>query len=383
MKLIKLNSNIYKPTVITNRQQISTEWLTAVLGNSEALTSGEVTSVDFIIMESNWASIVRISVTYSNEAQGMLPQKLLLKMTDTDTGDEAYFDDSEVSYYLRDYIDVPDAPLVRCYNGVYSGEKHCYHLLLDDLSDTHIIALQKSPTFEHALALADAFAIIHARWWVAKRLAEGGIAMHSPSHVQRFIDIARPGLDHILEAARISPQAPDGTKIEIALESHWPDLMCKIFDAHPYVLMNRIKDVNGFTLIHGDPNYTNILVPLESDRPLYLIDRQPFDWSLTTWLALYDLVYVIILDWDVETRRNWEIPILKRYHEELVKRGISNYSWDDLIQDYRLCIPMGLYIATEFCREGINMQLYVRWLNILQRTLTACDDHNCQELWNI
>ncbi len=382
MKPIKQDCNTNQPTLITNKQQISTEWLTTVLGSSEALSSGVVSSIDFTTMESNWASNVRMTVTYSDDAQGLLPSKLFLKMTNTDTGEGTYFDDSELAYYLRDYIDVADAPLVRCYDGVYSAEMHHYHLLLDDLSDTHTIALQKFPTFEHALALAEAFAIIHARWWGAERLAEGGIKMHSPSHIQRFIDIARPGLDHILGAANKSFQAADGTKIDLTLKSHWPDLMHKIFAQHPNTLINRLKDVNGFTLIHGDPNYTNILVPKEGDRPLYLIDRQPFDWSLTTYLALYDLIYVMILDWDVETRRDWEIPVLKHYHKALIERGIHNYSWDALIQDYQLCIPMGLYIATQFCSKGINIPFYKRWLNILQRTLNACDDHNCKELWN-
>lgn len=370
-----------KTTVITNREQISAEWLTTALRNSDALTNGEVASIDLTALESNWASSAHIRVTYSADAQGTRPQKLFLKMTDTDTGDGEYFDDSEVNYYLRDYVDVADAPLVRCYDGAYSAELHRYHLLLDDLSDTHIRALDKPPTFEHALALADAFAIIHARWWGAERLAEYGAVMHSPSHIQRLIDIAEPGLEHILWAADTSPQAVDGTRLDVGLKSHWADLMHEIFANHPSALVKRTHDANGFTIIHGDSNYTNILVPRDGDRPLYLIDRQPFDWSFTTWLALYDLVYVMIFDWDVETRREWEIPVLKQYHAALVERGVRTYSWDALLHDYRLSIPMGLYTATEYCRGGVNLQFYGRWLAVLQRTLAACDDHNCRELW--
>ncbi len=363
-------------TVLTKGEQVSAEWLTATLYKSDALTCGKVVSVDLTAEESNWAASVHIDVTYSTDAQGTRPRKLFLKMTDTDTGDGESFGDSEVNYYLHDYIDVPDAPLVRCYDGVYSAENHRYHLLLDDLSATHVEALRKPRTFEHALALADAFAILHARWWGAERLTEAGAAMHTPAHIQRFIDISAPGLEHILWAARANPQAPDGTQITVDLEPHWPDLLRDVFAKHPNMLVKRTDDANGFTLIHGDPNYTNILVPRDGDRPLYLIDRQPFDWSLTTWLALYDLIYVMILDWNVETRRNWEIPVLRRYHTGLIQRGITNYSWDALWHDYQLTIPMGIYIATEYCRGGINVRLYRRWLHVLQRTLTAMDDHN-------
>ena len=363
-----------KTTVITSSRQVSAEWLTTILRNSDALTGGNVVSVDLTAIESNWASSIRIGVTYSADAQGTLPAKLFLKMTDADIGDGEYFGDSEVAYYLHDYVDVADAPLVRCYDGAYSAETHRYHLLLDDLSDTHIQALNKPPTFEHALALADAFATLHARWWGAERLAEAGAVIHSRSHIQRLSELAAPGLDHILAAANTPSRTPDGTKIEVDLKSHWPDLMRRIFAEYPDALVTRTRDANGFTLIHGDPNYTNILVPRDGDRPLYIIDRQPFDWSLTTWLALYDLVYGMILDWGVERRRTWEIPVLERYHAGLVQRGIANYSWDALIRDYRLCIPMGIYTATEFCRAGIDLRFYGRWLAVLQRTLTACDE---------
>jgi len=122
-------------------------------------------------------------------------------------------------------------------------------------------------------------------------------------------------------------------------------------------------------------------VPRAGDRPIYLIDRQPLDWSLTTWLGAYDLAYAIVLDWDIETRRRFEIPILKRYHDQLVKKGIHGYSWEQLFDDYRLSVAMGVYIATEYCRGGVNERWTPVWLPMLQRALTACDDFDCSELW--
>jgi hypothetical protein len=49
--------------------------------------------------------------------------------------------------------------------------------------------------------------------------------------------------------------------------------------------------------------------------------------------------------------------------------------------DYRLCAVMGVYIATEYCRGGINESWTHVWLPMLQRVLTACDDLDCQALW--
>jgi hypothetical protein len=88
-----------------------------------------------------------------------------------------------------------------------------------------------------------------------------------------------------------------------------------------------------------------------------------------------------VLDWDTEARRRLEQPVLRRYHDRLNKLGVSGYSWERLWDDYRLCVAMGVYIATEYCRGGVTEQWSWVWLPMLQRSLTACDDLNCGELW--
>ena len=49
--------------------------------------------------------------------------------------------------------------------------------------------------------------------------------------------------------------------------------------------------------------------------------------------------------------------------------------WDD----YRLAAAMGIYLAYEYCRGGINNQ--GRWPAMSQRTLVAVAELNGSELW--
>jgi hypothetical protein len=289
-------------------------------------------------------------------------------MVNTDLDDE-FFGPSEVAYYTRDYKDVEDAPLIRCYDAAFSEELKRYHVLLDDVSGTHVEAAQKAPTLEYGLALAEGLAVMHARWWGAQRLAEADAPIHSPEHIRRFVEIAEPGVGHILD------------RFSAGLQPHWPDAIRALYAKHPQRMIERAQDANGFTLIHGDVGCGNILVPREGHRPIYIIDRQPFDWSLTTWLGVYDLAYAIVLDWEVETRRRLEQMILRRYHERLIQNGVRDYSWEQLYDDYRLSAAMGVYIATEYCRGGVNERWVPVWLPMLQRSLTACDDLHCSELW--
>ena len=354
--------------VISSAEQVTPTWLTRVLKASGALTAGTVASFNVDNGRGNWSSNAGLHLQYTAGAQGELPLRLFLKMVNTDLEDES-FGASEVAYYTRDYLGVAGAPLVRCYDAAYSAELRRYHLLLDDLSPTHVVASSRPPTLEYGLALAEGLAALHAHWWGWARLAAAAAPIHDDAFIRQFVAIAEPGLDPILAAAGD------------LLEPHWPGLMRDLYARHPAALIARAVDANGFTLIHGDVGENNVLMPRQGDRPIYIIDRQPFDWSLTTWLGVYDLVYAMVLDWDTPSRRALEWPVLRRYHDELLRRGVTGYSWERLVEDYRLMAAMGVYVATEYCRGGVTS----RWWNFgpttLRRVLTACDDLRCADLF--
>ncbi|MCB0034329.1 MAG: phosphotransferase [Anaerolineales bacterium] len=355
--------------VITELNQVTPAWLTAVLTQNGALQAGHVTAIETADGRGNWSQNGVLKIQYSDDALGERPLTLFLKLVDTDTGDGEYFDDSEVTYYTRDYVGVENAPLIRCYEGAYAAEQMRYHLLLEDLSDTHEECRYKEPTLEYGEALAEGLAVLHAHWWGAERLTTAVAPIHPPEFMQRFVDIAAPGVEPI-----ISHHAAD-------LKPHWPALMREIYAHHPQALIDRTKNAHGFTLIHGDVNPSNILAPKRGERPLYIIDRQPFDWSLTTWLGVYDLAYAMVLYWETDKRRELERPILRHYHEQLYQHGVQDYSWEQLWDDYRLCVAMGVYIATEWCRGGDTERWREIWMFELRRSLTACDDLACAELW--
>jgi hypothetical protein len=354
--------------VISHLEQVTAEWLTLVLTNSGALTRGAVTTFTVDTSRGNWSANARLAVNYSADAQGARPPRLFLKMVNADLDDE-FFGASEVTYYTHDYVGVAEAPLIRCYAGAYSEEQRRYYLLLDDVTETHIEAAQKSPTLEYGLALAEGLAALHAHWWGEQRLAEANAPTHSADHIRRFVSIAEPGAGYILD------------HFSSELQPHWPDMVRAFYAHHPQAMIERTRNANGFTLIHGDVGHNNILIPRAGTRPLYIIDRQPFDWSLTMWLGVYDLAYAMVLDWDSATRRQWETPVLQHYHATLLQRGVTDYAWAQLWDDYRLCVAMGIYIATEYCRGEGGARLAHIWLPMLQRSLTACDDLQCDALW--
>ena len=140
--------------VITTLDQVTPAWLTALLHRSGALTRSSLASVELVIGQGNWSTNANLIVRYTRDAQGSLPQRLFLKMVNTAVDDDELFDESEVTYYTRDYLDVAlTAPLVRCYDAVYSKDLNRYHLLFDDVSETHVAATEKALTIQHGFAL--------------------------------------------------------------------------------------------------------------------------------------------------------------------------------------------------------------------------------------
>jgi hypothetical protein len=269
---------------------------------------------------------------------------------------------------VRDYVDLLDAPIPRCYDAQFSAAPRAYHILMEDLSATHTNTWERPPTLEYGCAVAEALAALHARWWGAERLrAHGG--MPGQPEIERYIGHTRQGLEPMIDA------------LGETLDPAWRQALLDIFANHPARMVERTRDSSGFTLVHGDVNPGNILAPHDAPGPVYLVDRQPFDWSLTTWLGASDLAYMIVHRWERELRRAWELPILRHYHEQLTRRGIVDYSWEQLVYDYRLAAVQSVYVAVEWCvLEEDRTRMRWLWEQQLHKAMTAFFDLRCAEL---
>lgn len=355
--------------VIEALQDVTPVWLTSVLARSGALDEGSVLEVEVTdLQERELSTGARLRLSYSAGSRGTRPERLFLKIVSTEFDNDEPLLPSEVDYYRRDYRGAPRVPIVRCYDAALAEDSRRYHLLLDDVSSTHVQAFEKPLRLGHGLALADGLAAMHAHWWGEARLRQGGMPIPSPAAIERFVEISRGGVGYIMDCCRDE------------LAAHWPETILDLYAYHTQVLVRRTRDSRGFTLIHGDAGPGNILVPLQGDRPVYVIDRAPFEWSLTTWLGVYDLAYALVTGLGIDLRRELEEPLLRRYHAGLLEGGIEDYPWEQLHRDYRMAAAMGVYIATEWCR-GSGRQHKDIWMPMLKQALTAVDDLECREFW--
>jgi hypothetical protein len=326
--------------------------LTALLTASNALTAGSVAAVTVRESDSTWAHLTRVTVSYDDDARGERPMHLLLKHC---RGAVAATP-SEVEYYVRDYVGVHDAPLPHCYGAHYDGRSREYWILLEDLERSHRDGWAGSPGPGYGFRLADALAALHAPHW-------GERASDSQRDIERFFTHVRSGLEPLLAAS--------GRE----LTRRRRDVLRRLFDEHPARLLRRAHDPAGWTLIHGDVNPGNVLRRRDGRGGVLLIDRQPFEWSLTHGLGVSDLSTAIVHWWPTPLRRACERPLLRRYHRALLRRGVRGYDLPQLYADYADCLAFSVYVAVEWCSASDDVER-MRWLwrAQLARALQAIED---------
>jgi len=101
--------------------------------------------------------------------------------------DDEYFGPSKVHYYTRDHIGLDGLPIVRCYHAAYSESKPYYHILMDDLSETHAGRLPRPQPLAYGLTLAEGLAPMHAHWWCKERLTAGRAPIPTAEKINRFV----------------------------------------------------------------------------------------------------------------------------------------------------------------------------------------------------
>jgi serine/threonine protein kinase len=349
---------------IPHPNQIDKPWLTALLKKNGVLASSAVQDIQVDSSPSTNAHIARIQIEYDAGAQGDGPRSLILKTVEAGAG---FVKNSEVNYYARDYLDLADAPIPKCYAAHVDSDNGSYSILMEDLSSTH--GKDTSPSFQYGLEVASALARLHVFGWGEERIQKLDGRISDKAKLDRYIAHVRPGLDWLLEATRTD--IPD----------LWRETILDIFEHHPRKMWERTNDPAGFAIVHGDINPGNILYPINGGK-VYFLDRQPFTWSLTTWLGVSDLSYLMVQYWDTEQRQQLELSVLEQYHRQLIDNGVTEYGWDQLLADYKLCIPQAVYTVAEWCIQPEDRDR-MRWLwrLELERAMHAFFDLGCNELW--
>ena len=314
--------------------EMTPEWMTSVLTASGHLREGRVASVSAqpIGIGRGYASQnLRLNLTYDDASAG--PAALFAKLPMTfEIPAEAktligQLYTREINWYRELKADTP----VRTPTMVWSGmepEAWKFCLLLEDLGHFAEKGQVASCSTEEARLAVRALGRVHATWWESDRLANTPwlpTSAQQATLVQSMWQAAWPGFWEI-EGPRLPPEFEAvGLKTGAAI----PTLLEK-------------GSVSGRTLVHGDYRIENFLFgPPGTDDELVVLDWQVVSFGN----GLRDLAYFIGQNLEEASRREQEQELLRLYYSELVRGGVTGYSFDQCYDDYRTGLLLAMYIA--------------------------------------
>lgn len=375
--------------------EVTPEWLTDVLYREGVLMSGSVIDIERHQNPAFNSHTLHIKPVYTTEATSggqSVPARLLLKCSlDAEWAKRAGA--KEVAFY-QTVQSLPDHPpvIVRCYDAVHDGEYYttqelnkCWgksHLLLDDLSESHVIPVGREaqtsfennlPTDEHLHQVVHVLARIHAYWWQNSLLGTGiaqiGTWCSDEAHIIAETERRRHAWNALL--AQESEWFPQKT-IEI-----YESLFDQLLPLWQRYTQPRLATFKHLTLTHGDAYLANFLCPNNAkvDRP-YMIDWQ----SPEVYRGASDLVTMCATFWTREQRAEGdrELHVLQQYHHTLQENGVSDYAWDDLARDYQLGIIDWLFVALQDRMDGAERNY---WWPKMQCIAHAFEDWRVADLF--
>jgi hypothetical protein len=344
--------------VLTTVDEVTPKWLTRVLSENGCLEHGEVISVQNILTKALPLSVVsRLGVTYSSDLTA--PSKLFLKIANSSMSQA---NGKEVDFYQTVARKIISSALIRCYDAQYSDEFGRSHLLLEDLSETHVQPESPLPPTPLYRELAvESLAEFHASWWDHPQLGNNIGTLFSEQELSTFLsDVEKDVLRFV-----------DFLGEQLSVDQR------KIYDrllASKEKIWGHLTDATRLTVTHGDAHWWNLLYPRDATKHRVCL----FDWQL--WhldLGPRDLAFMIALGGYSERMSSMEPRLVRHYYDTLVAHGVRNYTWDDCWRDYRWSSLRNLNIPVILWSQGRDEKL---WQSNLERALLAYDELRLFEL---
>ena len=331
------------PNILTDVTQLTPRYLTALLREQGVLSEETIADVKVTqSLKSNPSTAYHLSLTYAADPIGTeAPKTLFLKLSNPDF---PWIDDQEVVFYEQLVPQMQKVyaegawPFIHCYEAAYSSESKGWHILLENLAETHgSTADLTMPDERFCRQTIDALARLHAVWWEHPWLGERVGRYLTQSDIDGFeANVHRKLAQH---RPTLAPQLGESAY----------QTLTQATAAWPIRRRARVVAGQGVTLIHRDMHPGNLLFPRNPSRDtIKLIDWQ--SWRVD--VGTDDVAYFLAFHWDEEPGRHMEKRLLRHYFQQLLAYGVREYTWDDCLYDYRASIIRMLSVLTNAMNPG-------------------------------
>jgi hypothetical protein len=337
---------------------------------TEALRKSGVlgaSSVRHVAVEKSFATILshffRLRLTYDDGAAGA-PASLILKAgLPGRAGGPWIGGRHEVAFYAEVAAATSQGYVPRCFGAHWEPDTGAWHLLFEDLSESHFVATQwpLPPTLAQCENIIRMRARFHAAWWDDDRLGMTVGTWQDPSAAEQSTK------------SLMGQYASFADDLGERLSAERRELYARLFDAAPR-LTARYHSHRHMTIVQGDAHVWNCFLPRAGSTDAARL----FDWD--AWrvdVGSDDLAYMMAIHWYPDLRHGFERHLLDCYHDELVAQGVQDYDRRALQEDYRLSVLW--QTTTPIWQHAAGIPPVI-WWNNLERIHLAVDDLGCRDL---
>jgi hypothetical protein len=348
------------PTIPTSLDHFTPDWLSEALG--ERVTAVEIEPVGQGV--GILGLLARLHLTYADAgADGPSTVVANIASSNPETVMVAVhygFYLNEISFY-RDCASTPGLRTPAVHYSDIDDTESTFVLLLEDLASSRLADQIAGCPPEDAARVIDAAAALHSFWWNSPKLddltwlrpvnndayksAQEQYTAVWPGFVERFGDVLPARALAVGEAYQT-----------------------RIADAFDWTVETR-----PLTIAHTDFRLDNLFFDNPDGSPVTVID-----WQLSVRsMGPLDVSYFMAESMAPDDRRAHERPLLERYHAGLVAGGVTDYSFDELYDDYRTALVTQLTIPVIAQSMDPGNDRGRKLMDaMVERVFVAIDDHD-------
>ena len=369
-----MNTKDHQLPIPANAQALSSAWLTAALCQSiPGVTVTAFQSAPLAENQGFFGSLMRIELDYAKSIPDA-PRTLIAKFSSATPAMRLRSVDSyerEVRFYQQ-LAPSTELPTPRCYYADINLATGDHIILLQDLTPLHSGSRVAGCTPVQARIAIHHVAQLHTTWWGRTEGEE-------------------------LAWLRDGDLNPDAEPLRQAYEQWWPAFyeqaqaqlpaslipFSQHLGNHRATLRKALFGAAPRTLIHRDYQLENLFFGagqgsgLEFDTEFAIVDWQFFSRGRCVWDVAYFLSESLLPD----VRRAVEMELLAMYHQSLVEHGIGDYTFEQCLYDYRLCLLqrhtalVSTIAAMPFSEEQRHIHINI----LLPRNIAAILDHDAHK----
>ncbi|MCH7519941.1 MAG: DUF1679 domain-containing protein [Candidatus Dadabacteria bacterium] len=300
-------------------EEITPKWVTHALREGGVLKEASVKSIEKKILGEGkgfLSSVVQVKIEYDTDEKGA-PASVVVKI-EPEEGEFKHFGDEMNAFQreIRFYREIADTVPIRLPKLYYAVDQPpAYSMVMEDLSHfvpgDQVVGMHE----QQVITTVEEIAKLQAKYWNNEELEK-------LSWMPEFNDVSSDYIEKWPSFVEHYGYYLDERGLELG------EKIGRFLEWKKDKILKRQR-----TIVHFDLREDNLMFPPPGEEGSILI----LDWQLAIKnIGALDVFRLMGGSEIPKERKGHQFEILKRWYDTLIHEGISNYTWEDAVYDFRL-----------------------------------------------